>query len=148
MQALYHNQSLNASFLGYNFLIRKITGGDIVYDLGALIKTHRKERRITQKKLGEMLGVSEGTISKYEANVSLPPFETLRSIASIFNISMDTLYGMKHQGTLSTHGLTSAQTDTLKALADVYRSKNIEVNKQSVQQQFTILGKIAAELTK
>ena len=148
MQVLYHNQSLNASFLGYNFLIRKITGGDIVYDLGALIKTHRKERRITQKKLGEMLGVSEGTISKYEANVSLPPFETLRSIASIFNISMDELYGMKHQGTLSTHGLTSAQTDTLKALADVYRSKNIEVNKQSIQQQFTVLGKIATELTK
>ena len=119
-----------------------------MYDLGALIRSLRKERKITQKKLGEMLDVTEGTISKYEANTMTPPFETLRSIACIFNISMDELYGMKHQGTLSTHGLTSAQTDTLKALADVYRSKNNEVNKQGVQQQFTVLGKIAAELTK
>ena len=54
-----------------------------MYDLGTLIRTLRKERKITQKKLGEMLGVSKGTVSKYEANVSLPPFETMRSIASI-----------------------------------------------------------------
>ena len=55
-----------------------------MFDLGTLIKKLRKERGITQKKLGDMLGVSEGTISKYEANVSMPPFETMRSIASIF----------------------------------------------------------------
>lgn len=87
-----------------------------MYDLGALIRSLRKERKITQKKLGEMLDVTEGTISKYEANTMTPPFETLRSIASIFNVSMDTLCGMKHQGTLSTHGLTEAQTETVKAL--------------------------------
>ena len=57
-----------------------------VYDLGALIRSLRKERKITQKKLGEMLDVTEGTISKYEANTMTPPFETLRSIASIFNV--------------------------------------------------------------
>lgn len=58
-----------------------------MYDLGALIRSLRKERKITQKKLGEMLDVTEGTISKYEANTMTPPFETLRSIASIFNVS-------------------------------------------------------------
>ena len=58
-----------------------------MYDLGALIRSLRKERNITQKKLGEMLDVTEGTISKYEANTMTPPFETLRSIASIFNVS-------------------------------------------------------------
>ena len=126
----------------------KIIGGETVYDLGALIKTLRKERKITQKKLGEMLGVSEGTVSKYEANVSLPPFETMRSIASIFNVSMDTLCGMKHQGTLSTHGLTEAQTVTLKALVDAYRVKNAQSGRQLTQEQFAVLGKITVELTK
>ena len=72
-----------------------------------------------------MLDVTEGTISKYEANTMTPPFETLRSIAGIFNVSMDTLCGMKHQGTLSTHGLTEAQTDTLKALVDAYRRSSL-----------------------
>ena len=101
-----------------------------MYDLGALIRSLRKERKLTQKKLGEMLDVTEGTISKYEANTMTPPFETLRSIASIFNVSMDTLCGMKHQGTLSTHGLTEAQTETVKALVDAYRIKNAQTGRQ------------------
>ena len=119
-----------------------------MYDLGALIKTLRKERKITQKKLGEMLGVSEGTVSKYEANVSLPPFETMRSIASIFNVSMDTLCGMKHQGTLSIHGLTETQTEAVKALVKTYRIKNAQTSRQLSQEQYAVLGKITAELTK
>ena len=108
-----------------------------MYDLGALIRSFRKERKITQKKLGEMLDVTEGTISKYEANTMTPPFETLRSIASIFNVSMDTLCGMKHQGTLSTHGLTEA-----------HRIKNAQTGRQLTHEQYAVLGKITAELTK
>jgi len=119
-----------------------------VYDLGALIKSLRKERKITQKKLGDLLDVSEGTISKYEANLMTPPFETLRSIASIFNVSMDDLCGMKRQGTLSTHGLSESQTETLKELIDVYRIQNNQMVKQLTQEQFAVLGKITAELTK
>ncbi len=119
-----------------------------MYDLGALIRSLRKERHITQKKLGEMLEVTEGTISKYEANIMTPPFETLRSIASIFNVSMDTLCGMKHQGTLSTHGLTEAQTEAVKALVDAYRVKNAQTGRQLTQEQYAVLGKVTAELTK
>ncbi|MBQ5330026.1 MAG: helix-turn-helix transcriptional regulator [Oscillospiraceae bacterium] len=119
-----------------------------MYDLGALIRSLRKERKITQKKLGELLDVTEGTISKYEANLMTPPFETLRSIASVFNVSMDTLCGMKHQGTVSVHGLTEAQTETIKALVDSYRIKNAQTGKQLTQEQFSVLGRITAELAK
>lgn len=103
---------------------------------------------MTQKKLGDLLDVSEGTISKYEANLMTPPFETLRFIASIFNVSMDTLCGMKHQGTLSTHGLSESQTETLKALVNAYRIKNSQACRNLTQEQFAVLGKITAELTK
>ena len=75
LQVLYYKHSLNASYSGYNLHITKIISGDIVYDLGAMIRSLRKERKITQKQLGDLLGVSEGTVSKYEANVSLPPFD-------------------------------------------------------------------------
>ena len=119
-----------------------------MYDLGVLIKTLRKKRNLTQKQLGEQLGVTEGTVSKYEANTMTPPFETLRSIASIFNVSMDTLCGMKHQGTLSVHGLTERQTETVKDLIDAYRTKNEQSGGQTTQEQFFVLGKITAEITK
>lgn len=119
-----------------------------MYDLGALIKSLRKERNITQKRLGDILGVTEGTISKYESNTLIPQFETLRTIASVFNVSMDTLCGIKHQGMLSTHGLSEAQTDTLRALIDAYRIKNAQSGKKLTQEQYAVLGKIVAEITK
>ena len=119
-----------------------------IFDLGKLIKTLRVQRKFTQKRLADLLGVSEATICKYESNVSTPPFETLRSIASIFNISMDTLCGMKHQGTLSVHGLTERQAETVKERVDAYRTKNEQSGGQTTQEQFSVLGKITAEITK
>lgn len=119
-----------------------------MYDLGALIRSLQKERKITQKRLGELLDVTEGTISKYEANLMTPPFETMRSIAAIFNISMDTLCGIKHQGTLSVHGLTEAQIKTLEALADAYRVKGMQVGNKLTYDQYAVLGQIYSELVK
>ena len=119
-----------------------------MYDLGDLIRSLRKERKITQKQLGDMIEVSETTISKYESNIMIPPFDKLRSLASVFNISMDTLCGMKHQETLSTHGLSEAQTETLKELICAYKSKNCQTIKHTTTEQYAVIGKIAAELTK
>ncbi len=119
-----------------------------MHDLGALIKSLRKERNITQKKLGELLDVTEGTVSKYESNLMTPPFETLRSIASIFNISMDTLCGMEHKGTMSLHGLSESQTETVRQLAESYRAKNGWASRQLTQEQLALIGKIVVELTK
>lgn len=119
-----------------------------MYDLGVLIRSLRKERGLTQEQLGNLIDVTEGTVSKYEANIMTPPFEKLRSIASVFNISMDTLCGMKHQGTLSIHGLNEMQTETLKALIEAYRLKNAQTAKKLTQEQFAILGQIVAELAK
>ena len=119
-----------------------------MFDLGATIRELRKQRDYTQQRLGDLLGVSEGTISKYEANYMTPPLETLRSIASIFNISMDTLCGMEHQGTMPVHGLTERQAETVKELIDAYRAKNEQQGGQITQEQFSVLGKITAEITK
>ena len=55
LQVLYYKHSLNASYSGYNLHITKIISGDIVYDLGAMIRSLRKERKITQKQLGDLL---------------------------------------------------------------------------------------------
>ena len=119
-----------------------------MYDLGLFIREHRIKHKLTQQELADMLHVTDGTVSKYEANTMIPPFETLRSIAGIFKVSMDELYGMKHQEMLSTHGLTEEQTKTLKELIDAYRMKNYHTTNQLTQEQFATLGQIVAELTK
>lgn len=118
-----------------------------MFNLGDTIKDLRIKNGLTQKKLGSRIGVCEGTISKYEAGTSMPPFETLRAIAAVFHVSMDEIYGME-QSTLSTSGLTEAQAETVKALIDAYHQRNAQVVKQPTPRQFAILGQITAELTK
>ena len=119
-----------------------------LHDLGAYIRKLRQERKWSQQQLANLLHVTDGSVSKYEANIATPPYETLRSIASIFNVSMDDLCGMKRQGTVSTHGLSESQTETLKALIEAYRLKNAQTGKTLTQEQFAILGRIVAELSK
>ena len=119
-----------------------------MHDFGAYLRKLRKERKWSQQQLANLLHVTDATISKYEANTAIPQYETLRSIAGIFNVSMDDLCGMKRQGTVSTHGLSESQTETLKALIEAYRLKNAQTGKTLTQEQFAILGRIVAELSK
>lgn len=48
---------------------------------GERIRSVRKERGLTQKALGELLGVTQATVAQYETNPNPPKIETLRRIA-------------------------------------------------------------------
>lgn len=119
-----------------------------IYDFGMILQKLRKERGFTQEQLARMIHKESSIISRYEKGFQNPTFETVREFAAIFNVSMDYLAGMKHQGTLSTHGLTEEQIETLKSLADAYRIKNARTRRQLTQEQFAVLGQITAELSK
>lgn len=118
------------------------------YDLGALIKKLRIEKKMTQKQLADRLGVSEATVCKYESNFFSPPLDKMRSLASIFNVSMDTLFGMRQQGTVSVQGLSEPQIDTVRALIEAYRVRNARPGRPPTPEQMEVLGKITAEITK
>lgn len=49
-------------------------------NLGDTIKMMRKERRITQKKLAEDIGISDTALYNIEKNKSFPPKETISKI--------------------------------------------------------------------
>ena len=55
------------------------------------LKMLRKERKLTQAKLGEMLNYGYTTITNYESGRNQPSIPDLKKIASIFNVSMDYL---------------------------------------------------------
>ena len=119
-----------------------------IYDLGALIKKLRKEKGLTLKKLADRIGVSEATVSKYESNLCTPSLDKMRSLASIFNVSMDTLFGMPQQGTISVQGLTDTQTDTVRELIEAYRVRNARPGRSPTPEQMEVLGRITAEIMK
>ena len=60
-----------------------------------LIIVLRKEKGLTQQELGDILGVSSKSISKYERGICLPSDEVLLKMTSFFNISFEELLNGK-----------------------------------------------------
>lgn len=58
------------------------------------LKMLRKEKKLTQVRLGKMLNYGYTAIANYESGRNNPSIEDLKKIASIFNVSMDYLLGV------------------------------------------------------
>ena len=59
--------------------------------VGTFIAQCRKEKKLTQKQLGEKLNVTDRAVSKWETGNSNPDIELLAPIARLLHISLDTL---------------------------------------------------------
>lgn len=61
--------------------------------LKELRKNYQKDDKkgMTQEELGNFLNVASTTISNWENNITQPPFEILKTIASLFNVTTDYL---------------------------------------------------------
>ncbi|MGN1182297.1 MAG: helix-turn-helix domain-containing protein [Faecalibacillus sp.] len=62
---------------------------------GQKIKALRLQKQLSQKQLGDILHVSDKTISKWETGRSLPDIEMIQKIAQYFNISIDELINQR-----------------------------------------------------
>ena len=58
------------------------------------LKTLRKGKGLTQEEVGEMLGVSPQSVSKWERGDTMPDITLLPALANLYKISVDTLIGM------------------------------------------------------
>ena len=79
--------------------------------LGERLKALRKERKITQKELAEILSMDTSIICKYESGAAVPSYEALEKIANFFSISTDYLFGRE-----SNHLIDKDDDDTEKFL--------------------------------
>ena len=59
-------------------------------DLGSKIKTLRKEKNLTQKELGKLIGKSEISVRKYEASSNVP-LDVIMDIAKVLDIDVSNL---------------------------------------------------------
>ena len=56
-------------------------------------KSLRKQKKLTQKQLGENINTPERVIRGYEIGENMPSIETFIKIADFFNVSIDYLVG-------------------------------------------------------
>jgi len=65
---------------------------DVTRFVGNQIKKYRKAKKMTQKELGEKIGVKHNTISGYESGTNEPEQNTLFAIADVLGVSINDLF--------------------------------------------------------
>ncbi|MBE5921599.1 MAG: helix-turn-helix transcriptional regulator [Lachnospiraceae bacterium] len=61
--------------------------------IGIFLKDLRNEKGMTQEQLGEKIGVSNKTISRWETGKYMPPVDCLNMLSDIYNISINEILG-------------------------------------------------------
>lgn len=57
--------------------------------VGTFLSELRKERNLTQDELGEQIGVTNKTVSRWENDNYLPPVEMLQILSKLFDVSIN-----------------------------------------------------------
>lgn len=65
--------------------------------VGKMISTIRKERRLSQAQLAELVGISKQAISNYERGEREPDYVTLEAIADALNVAVSMLISRERQ---------------------------------------------------
>lgn len=62
---------------------------------GERLKELRKEHKLSQEDLGEILYLSKGAVGNWELGTRQPDYDTLKFLAEYFNVSTDYLLGIE-----------------------------------------------------
>ncbi|MDE5856274.1 MAG: ATP-binding cassette domain-containing protein, partial [Anaeroplasmataceae bacterium] len=112
------------------------------YEIGNFITTLRKEKNLTQGKLGELVGVSNKAISKWENGQGLPEPKYMAKLCEVLGITMEELLNGKRNPILENEVL-----DDLSRLEHVYKYYNndsrVEIGLKDISLNFK-LGEIVA----
>ena len=65
--------------------------------LGERVKSLREDRDLSQRELGEAIGVRQSTISEIERGSNNPSWSTLQSLAKFFDVQISFLLGEEVQ---------------------------------------------------
>jgi transcriptional regulator with XRE-family HTH domain len=64
-------------------------------DIGKFLTELRKEQGLTQEQLGEKIGVTNKTISRWETGVYLPPADALLALSKVYSVSINEILAGK-----------------------------------------------------
>lgn len=71
--------------------------------IGQNIAKYRKEKGMTQQQLGEAVGVTNRTVSKWEADITAPGVDLIPLLSSALGITLDMLFGVETEKSKSEH---------------------------------------------
>lgn len=115
--------------------------------VGENIRKLRKEKGLTQKQLGELCGMKEANIRKYELNKANPKIETIKRIASALNVNALDITGIQY------FDLITDLDELKKELSEVEQFEKLFISlygkdEYTSFQQYCLLTKEGAEKVK
>lgn len=87
--------------------------------MGQRIAQKRKEQNLSQEALGEALGVSRQSISKWESDSSLPEIEKLVALSKLFGVSVGWLLGVEEEQPKENGGSEELTEEQLKLVEEI-----------------------------
>ena len=63
--------------------------------IGKFIAELRKQKGLTQEQLGEQIGVSNKTVSRWETGVYMPPADALMKMSELFGVTVNEILSGK-----------------------------------------------------
>ena len=112
------------------------------YEVGNFITALRKEKKLTQTKLGELVGVSNKAISKWENGSGLPEPKYMSKLCEVLGITVDELLNGKRNPVLENEIL-----DDLSRLEHVYKyytnDSRVEIGLKDINLNFKLGERIA-----
>lgn len=100
---------------------------------GQRIKLARKGAGLTQKELGQKLGITYQTVAQWENNLRNPKHETLMRIAEALDITIDYLWGFTDSP--DTRIATQGDIDKFDG-EPVYTAKNLSQSEMEMVEKF------------
>lgn len=89
--------------------------------IGQTIRILRKQNKMTQIELAELIHVAPNTISNYERDTNQPSIDTLCRLADVFDVSSDVILGRKPIPTSYQSHLDFTGQMFMKRIKDLYR---------------------------
>lgn len=88
--------------------------------IGKTIRSIRKEKGITQKKLAELSGMAEITIRQYEADKYKPKIEQVEKLANALGVTAVDLMGIEYFDATIDTGQIRKELDALDSIESAY----------------------------
>ena len=104
-------------------------GVNMIYDFGMRLQVSRKNKKLTQSQVAELIGTTKSSISGYENNTSFPPIEILKRMALIYGVSCDYLLGIDERHTIIVEDITENQYSIIRDTVNKFVSEFKYLNK-------------------
>lgn len=125
---LYHDSGKDIFYI-----LHRTNGGKNMDPLiiGKFLKELRKQHHMTQELLGEKLGVTNKTISRWETGNYLPPIECLKLLSDLYQVSINEILAGKK---LDEHEYKEASEDNISSTLE-----KAELDRKKFENKMTAL---------